>query len=65
MSENTDNFPKKIYRNLCLDDLGIDDNDNSNNNNSKHTYDRNSSYNNTNTIAKNQQEFGQKKRIKP
>jgi hypothetical protein len=57
MSET--NKPPPVYRAACLDDFF--DEPVSKNNQNKYNY----SHNDTDTIAKNQQEFGNRKRIKP
>ena len=48
------------YRNVCLEDL-LEDDDNKNTKNNKY----NKNHSNNNTVSKNQQEFGHRKRIKP
>uniref|UniRef100_A0A6C0HYA2 Uncharacterized protein n=1 Tax=viral metagenome TaxID=1070528 RepID=A0A6C0HYA2_9ZZZZ len=50
--------PRTFSRKACLADF-IDDNKAQSTHNNKYSHD------DTNTIAKNQQEFGHKKRIKP
>lgn len=57
MSET--NKPPPVYRAACLDDFF--DEPVSKTNQNKYNY----SHNDTDTIAKNQQEFGNRKRIKP
>lgn len=50
-------------RRVYLEDFNDDDCDDRNNQDTKNKYHKNHSYNDS--IAKNQQEFGHKKRIKP
>ena len=54
---------KSFSRPACLKDF-LDDDD-TNTKNTKNKYNKNYSHNDTNTIEKNQQEFGHRKRIKP
>ena len=54
------NPPQTSCRTACISDF-FDDDDNQN---IKNKYNKNNLYNND-TIAKNQQEFGNRKRIKP
>jgi hypothetical protein len=51
--------PRTFSRKACLADFIDDNKAQSTRNNNKYSHD------DTNTIAKNQQEFGHKKRIKP
>jgi hypothetical protein len=53
-------IPETFYRRACLDDF-LDDNDKS----TKKKNNKNYSHNDPNTVSKNQQEFGHKKKIKP
>lgn len=52
-------------RKATLSDFFDDSEDINNNNNTNKNNNNNYSHNDTNTIAKNQQEFGNRKRIKP
>lgn len=51
-------------RRACLEDF-LDDGEDKSTQNIKNKYNKNHSHNDSNIIAKNQQEFGHRKRIKP
>ncbi len=57
-------FSRKATLSDFFDDVD-DTNNSNNNNNNQNNKNNNYSHNDTNTIAKNQQEFGNRKRIKP
>ena len=63
MSEEPVSIPKPVYRLARLEDFFDEDSDKPIKN--KQNYNENYSHNDSNTISKNQQEFGHKKRIKP
>jgi hypothetical protein len=61
MSEEPETTPKTFSRRARLEDFFDKDDDKP----IKQKYNENQSRNDSNTISKNQQEFGNKKRIKP
>jgi hypothetical protein len=61
MSEESASTPNTFSRRARLEDFFDEDDDKP----MKHKYNENHSHNDSNTISKNQQEFGHKKRIKP
>ena len=60
----TNNTTQTFTRRACLADF-FDEDEDKNTQNTKNKHNKNYSHNDSIIIAKNQQEFGQRKRIKP